>query len=95
MKKKVLVTGGAGFIGSFIVDKLILEGHEVRVLDNLEEQVHKGIIPDYLNKQAEFVKGDIRDRETLKKVLEDIEIVFHEAAVVGGGNLVRVEALSK
>jgi len=85
MKKKVLVTGGAGFIGSFIVDKLIEEGHEVRILDNLEEQVHKGAIPDYLNKKAEFVKGDIRNRETLKKVLEDVEVVFHEAAAVGVG----------
>jgi dTDP-L-rhamnose 4-epimerase len=85
MKKKVLVTGGAGFIGSFIVDKLIQEGHEVRIIDNLEEQVHKGKTPEYLNKKAEFIKGDIRDKNTLKKALEDIEIVFHEAAAVGVG----------
>ncbi len=85
MEKKVLVTGGAGFIGSFIADKLVEEGHEVRILDNLEEQVHKGKIPEYLNKKAEFVKGDIRDRETLKRVLEDVEVVFHHAAAVGVG----------
>ncbi|MFH1895436.1 MAG: SDR family NAD(P)-dependent oxidoreductase [archaeon] len=80
-----MVTGGAGFIGSYIVDKLIEEGHEVRILDNLDEQVHKGIKPDYLNKKAEFIKGDIRDRKTVKKALEDIEMVFHKAAAVGIG----------
>lgn len=85
MGKKVLVTGGAGFIGSFIVDRLIKEGHEVRILDNLDEQVHKGKIPEYLNKEAEFVKGDVRDRETLAKAIEGVEVIFHEASAVGVG----------
>ena len=85
MKKKVLVTGGAGFIGSFIVDKLIKEGNDVRILDNLEPQVHQGNFPDYLNKKAQFIKGDVTNPEDLKKSMEDIEIVIHDAAMVGVG----------
>lgn len=85
MTKKILVTGGAGFIGSFLVDKLVEQGHSVRILDNLDEQVHQGKMPDYLNKKAEFMKGDVRNTEDLKKALADIETVFHEAAAVGVG----------
>ncbi len=80
---KILVTGGAGFIGSFLVDKLVELGHEVRILDNLEEQVHGGKQPNYLNHQAEFIKGDVRDYDVLKQALGGIEVVFHEAAAVG------------
>lgn len=87
MAKKVLVTGGAGFIGSHIVDELIKRGHTVRVFDSLSEQVHgpNAGIPDYLNKDIEFVKGDVRDEKALKKALDGIEIVFHKAAAVGVG----------
>ena len=87
MSKRVLVTGGAGFIGSHLVDKLIKLGHKVVVFDNLEPQVHgEGQkIPKYLNKECEFIKGDIRNREALKKALRGREIVFHQAAVVGVG----------
>lgn len=85
MTKNILVTGGAGFIGSFLVDKLIEKGHSVRILDNLDQQVHQGKMPDYLNKKAEFIRGDMGDPEDLKKALADIEIVFHEAAAVGVG----------
>ncbi len=87
MKKRILVTGGAGFIGSHLVDKLIELGHRVRVFDNLEMQVHGGEqkIPEYLNKECEFIKGDIRDRGKLEKALDEIEIIFHEAAAVGVG----------
>jgi len=65
MAKKVLVTGGAGFIGSFLTDRLVDKGHEVRIFDNLEPQVHQGKVPDYVNKDAEFVKGDVRNYDEL------------------------------
>lgn len=83
---KVLVTGGAGFIGSFLVDELVKQGYRVTIFDNLEPQVHpNGLIPNYLNRDAEFVKGDVRDYEALKKVILDSEIIFHMAAAVGVG----------
>lgn len=81
----ILVTGGCGFIGSHLVDKLIAEKHNVMVLDNLEQQVHNGKMPAYANPKAEYIIGDVRDEGILKKSLDDIEIVFHEAAVVGVG----------
>lgn len=82
---RILVTGGAGFIGSWLVDELIKKGYAVRILDNLEPQTHGGKIPSYLNKKAEFIKGDIRNLSTFKKALEDINIVFHLASSVGIG----------
>jgi len=83
---KILVTGGAGFIGSFLVDELVRRGHQVRIFDNIEPQVHPGgEVPDYLNTEAEFVRGDVRDYEAFAKALEGMEIVFHEAAMVGVG----------
>jgi dTDP-L-rhamnose 4-epimerase len=81
--KKILVTGGAGFIGSFLVDKLIEKNYKVKILDNLEEQVHRGKKPSYLNKKAEFIVGDVRNYQTFKKALNDIDAVFHLAAAVG------------
>jgi len=66
---KVLVTGGAGFIGSHIVDALVSDGHEVVILDNLEEQVHAGKKPDYLNPSAELIKGDVRSKADLRRAL--------------------------
>lgn len=80
----VLVTGGAGFIGSHIVDKLVERDHFVRIFDNLEPQVHKGI-PSYLNKKSEFIRGDIRDSRQLESAVRDIDVIFHEAAMVGVG----------
>ncbi|PJC30142.1 nucleoside-diphosphate-sugar epimerase [Candidatus Roizmanbacteria bacterium CG_4_9_14_0_2_um_filter_39_13] len=81
----ILVTGGAGFIGSYLVDTLIAQGNKVRIYDNLEPQVHQGHIPDYLNKDAEFIQGDVNNREMLDKALTGIDVIFHEAAMVGVG----------
>lgn len=81
--KKILVSGGAGFLGSFLVDKLIDKGYQVRILDNLEKQVHQGIKPRYLNKKAKFIKGDVRNYAAFKKALTGIEVVYHLAAAVG------------
>ena len=81
----ILVTGGAGFIGSHLVDALVERGHQVRVLDNLSPQVHgRGARPPaYLHPRAEFVKGDMRSRPNLRTALEGVEVVFHQAAAVG------------
>ena len=83
--KTCLVTGGAGFIGSFIVDELVERGYRVRIYDNLEPQVHQGKIPEYLNKEAEFVQGDVRDYEGLRKAIDGVDVIFHKAAAVGVG----------
>ncbi len=82
---KILVTGGLGFIGSHIVDELIKKGHFVRILDNLEPQVHAGGLPSHANPEAEIIIGDVRKPGIWPKVLEDIEVVFHQAAMVGMG----------
>jgi len=85
MATRTLVTGGAGFIGSYLVDGLLKKGCDVSVLDSLEEQVHgkKGKVPSYLNKEASFIRGDMRNKEDVKKALKGIEVVFHDAACVG------------
>ena len=81
--KRALVTGGAGLIGSHVTDLLVREGWKVRVLDNLEPNTHKRGKPDWINPKAEFVEGDIRDRETITAALDKIDIVFHQAAYGG------------
>jgi dTDP-L-rhamnose 4-epimerase len=82
---KVLVTGGAGFIGSYIVDRLVSDGYSVRIYDNLEPQVHHGTVPDYLNRDAEFIQADICNEERLDEALDGVDVVFHKAAMVGVG----------
>jgi len=83
---RILVTGGAGFIGSHLVDALVEKGHDVVIYDSLEPQVHqKKEKPVYLNKRAEFVKSDVRDKNKLKEVVRNVDIVFHQAAMVGVG----------
>jgi len=76
----ILVTGGAGFIGSHTVDRLCAKGYTVRILDNLQKPVHLKGRPDYINDKAEFLEGDVRDRATLEKALEGIDAVYHFAA---------------
>ena len=82
---KILVTGGAGFIGSHLVDALVRERHQVRILDSFEPQVHEGRRPDYLNPSAEYLEGDVRDRAAVRRALAGVEVVFHEASAVGVG----------
>jgi len=82
---KVLVTGGAGFIGSHLVDRLTRDGKEVIVLDNFDSQVHQGSKPDYLNKAAFYIEGDVRDEGMLKTALDGVDTVYHLAAKVGVG----------
>lgn len=82
----MLVTGGAGFIGSHLVDELIAQGYRVRVLDGLVPQVHgENAKPVNLNSEAEFIQADVCDRAAVDKALENIDFVFHEAAEVGVG----------
>ena len=81
----VLVTGGAGFIGSHVVDELLGQGHEVRVIDSVVEQVHGQAGPQHLSPEAELVVGDIRDRDILAKALVGVNQVVHLAAEVGVG----------
>jgi dTDP-L-rhamnose 4-epimerase len=83
---KVLVTGGAGFIGSHLADRLLADGHEVRALDNLDPQVHQqGERPDYLDGDVELHTGDVRDHEAVRRALDGVDAVVHFAAAVGVG----------
>jgi dTDP-L-rhamnose 4-epimerase len=85
--RKILVTGGAGFVGSHLVDALVERGDTVRVFDNLDPQVHgpeRGA-PAWLNPGAELVVGDVRDPDALSAALKDVDVVYHLAASVGVG----------
>jgi dTDP-L-rhamnose 4-epimerase len=82
-EKHALVTGGAGLIGSHVTDLLVRAGWKVRVLDNLEPQTHRRGKPAWINEKAEFIEGDIRDRETIAAALDQIDTVFHQAAYGG------------
>jgi dTDP-L-rhamnose 4-epimerase len=90
LSEKVLVTGGAGFIGSHLVDGLLETGHQVRVFDSLEPQVHEGLReraewPVYLSAECERILGDVRDRDALRKAIDGVDVIFHQAAAVGVG----------
>lgn len=80
LMNKILVTGGAGFIGSHTVDLLVEKGYEVRILDSLQERVHPRGWPTYLPEGVERVRGDVCDRRTLASALEDVSGVLHLAA---------------
>jgi dTDP-L-rhamnose 4-epimerase len=85
--KKILVTGGAGFIGLHLVHRLIEEGYKVRVLDNLDPQVHGKVKgrPKNLPKSVEWMKGDVTHPPTVDRALKNIDAIFHLAAAVGVG----------
>ncbi len=87
MGKTFLITGGAGFIGSHLADELLRDGHRVRVLDNLDAQVHgpDAERPDYLAPEIELIKGDMRDPQKVAEALHGVDAVFHLAAAVGVG----------
>jgi dTDP-L-rhamnose 4-epimerase len=80
---RALVTGGAGLIGSHIVDLLLREGWRVRIFDNLEPQTHGMGKPVWIPDAAEFVQADIRDKSAVWTALQDIDVVFHQAAYGG------------
>jgi dTDP-L-rhamnose 4-epimerase len=85
MRKKVLITGGAGFLGSHLSDALLERGFDVRVFDCLSPQVHPGGFPGYLSPEVEFILGDMRDLDRLRKAVRGAEVIFHLAAAVGVG----------
>jgi dTDP-L-rhamnose 4-epimerase len=86
LPEHVLITGGAGFIGSHLARHLLEQGHEVRVLDSLVEQVHGDVSrPEYLDDDVDLMRGDVSDSETLSEALQGIDVVVHLAARVGVG----------
>jgi dTDP-L-rhamnose 4-epimerase len=84
---QILITGGAGFIGSHLSDELLERGHRVRALDSLSDQVHgdSPSRPDYLSRDVELIRGDVRDPHAVRDALEGVDAVFHFAAAVGVG----------
>ena len=85
MSKQVLITGGAGFVGSHLADGLLHAGHQVRILDDLTPQVHSTGRPDYLSPEVELILGDVRDPNRLREVLTGVDVIYHFAATVGVG----------
>lgn len=85
MSEHVLVTGGAGFIGSHLTDVLLRRGHRVRVLDNLLPQAHPSGAPTHLAPEAELLLGDVRNAADVARALEGVSVVFHLAGMVGNG----------
>lgn len=87
MSERILITGGAGFVGSHLADRLLANGYQVRILDNLSEQVHgnSNSWPDYLDDRIERIYGDVCDAEMIDIALQDVSAVFHFAAAVGVG----------
>ena len=80
---KVLVTGGAGFIGSHIADLLLASGYHVRILDNLQQPTHLTGKPNYLPEDVEFIAGEVTDESAIKQALKGVRVVFHQAAHQG------------
>lgn len=84
---QVLITGGAGFIGSHTADALLRQGHRVRLLDSLDPQIHgdTATFPAYLHPAIECVRGDVRDARLLADVLTGVDLIYHFAALTGVG----------
>jgi dTDP-L-rhamnose 4-epimerase len=82
-KKRALVTGGAGLIGSHLADLLQREGWKVRILDNLEPQTHRKGKPAWISSEVDFCEGDLRERDKITNALDNIDVVFHQAAYGG------------
>src|SRR3954469_19458159 len=86
MDKRILITGGAGFIGSHLADELLSAGYRVRALDSLVPQVHEQRNrPAYLDEGVELIIGDVRNAEVVARALDDVDAVVHLAAQVGVG----------
>lgn len=87
MARNILITGGAGFIGSHLADELLVHGYQVRALDCLSAQVHgpDAMRPDYLDRDVELCVGDVRDPHAVERALQGIDAVYHFAARVGVG----------
>jgi dTDP-L-rhamnose 4-epimerase len=83
--RQVLITGGAGFVGSHTADALVRAGHDVRIFDNLTSQVHQGGVNSYIPKESEFILGDVRNLSQLSKAVRGADVIFHFAAAVGVG----------
>jgi dTDP-L-rhamnose 4-epimerase len=83
---RILITGGAGFIGQRLASELLSQGSEVRILDNFSKQIHASeSLPDFLQSNVHLIKADIRDRELLKRALQGVDAVIHLAAETGTG----------
>jgi dTDP-L-rhamnose 4-epimerase len=87
MSNRILITGGAGFIGSHLADALLARGYRVRALDNLSPQVHgsESDRPGYLDEAVELIRGDVRDPDAVQRALKGVDVVYHLAAAVGVG----------
>lgn len=98
MQQTILITGGAGFIGSHLADELIQHNYKVRIIDNLCPQVHKQIqsVPDYLSGEVQFVYGDINNKDVLAEAVDGVSAVFHLAAAEGvGQSMYEIEHYTK
>jgi len=95
---RALVTGGAGFIGSHLVDRFLREGYEVRIVDELDPRVHPNGLPGHVARNVEFIRGSVTDRRTWERALEGVEVVSHQAAyqdyMLDFSKFLRVNAVS-
>ena len=91
---RILVTGGAGYVGSMLTPRLLDAGHDVRVLDNLMYR-QTSLLPYFLDPRLEFIRGDVRDRDMVKRAVSDVDFVVHLAAIVGAPACARSPELAE